>query len=171
MPRTSREERLSRVSEVRTAALALLERRGSWKTFENFPHPVRCFEGAGFSMIYRTPQQPVPFVPGLGVSPDAQRRLAGDFELDIWRDAKVFGVSRDEDPLAPMRITAFKSGPWEGAFLDLAARDEAVEPPPSIEEAALSDAVDGSSEHRRAERPSDTNAGGTPPTRSVPRSR
>ena len=128
MARVSREAKLARVTELRAAALVLLERRGRHKKVQGFPHPVRVFEGAGLSAIYRTPAEPVPFNPKLPISREAQRALADDYALDIFVATKVLNISWNDEPDPPMRITAFKRGAWEDELLALAAAERAGDP-------------------------------------------
>ena len=75
--------RTSRASALRTAGLEILRRDGRWTEVEGFHGRVRAYDGHGFSMLQRTPFQPVPVSKDLaatGVSAAVQRDMHGDEE-------------------------------------------------------------------------------------------
>lgn len=133
MPRASHQERLAQVIKIREAALLLLARHGQWEKYQGFPHLVRVCAAGGFAILHRTPFRPLPtsnVLVGEGVSRELQRKLAGDYELDISKDLKVFNIIWNDERDESIEVVNFTRGIWECAFLTLAANDPSPATPP-----------------------------------------
>ncbi len=126
MPKLKRmksQEKQRRILKIRDAALAILEKHGEWVTVENFPHQVVSWKGAGFFILHRTPFQPIPTSKKLvasGVSSATQRRHAGEYGLEMWKDGKVLNIFWDVT--GPIQIASYRRGPWKEELLSLTRR-------------------------------------------------
>jgi hypothetical protein len=122
-PRAQRGDKLRRANELQAAALKLLRREGNWETTGG-KHPQRLlhYEGTEFSLLHRTPFQPVPVSNKLvkeGFSERFQRELQKQYGLDIWARGQGKVASFAWNRRGPLEIVSFKRGAWESDFLTL----------------------------------------------------
>ena len=108
-------EQFQHIDQLRLRALDLLNRRGEWQEIEGYPGRLRGYETGALFMLHRTPFQPTPISEAAvqaGISPEAQRRAARGFGLDIWReDRKVLSIiwNESEQPA----VIYCRRGVWE----------------------------------------------------------
>lgn len=109
------EQQFDRAFSLRDTALRLLQRDGAWADVEGYPGRVRSFHSDSLFILHRTPFQPVPVSNAAvmaGVAPQAQRDIAREYGLDIWRDnKKVLSLIWNDG--GSLGIVLFKQGVWE----------------------------------------------------------